>query len=65
MGPNLQETFKIWSHLLRKSVMDNFIFCAVIVKQLQENTDLFHVEIFYEDLGRNELKTGKATSFKK
>ena len=33
MWPNPQETAdsvqRIWSHLLRKSLMENFIFCAV------------------------------------
>ena len=26
----------IWSHLLQKSLMDNFIFCAVKVQELYE-----------------------------
>ena len=30
----------IWSHLLKKSLMENFIFCAVITKILQKSTYL-------------------------
>ena len=30
MWPNPQKT-RIWSHLLNKSLMENFIFCAVVV----------------------------------
>ena len=29
-GPNPQETERIWLHLLKKSLIENFIFCAVI-----------------------------------
>ena len=29
MLPNPQETADTWSHLLKKSFMENFIFCAV------------------------------------
>ena len=31
MRPNPQET-AFWSHLLEKSLMENFIFCAVTVE---------------------------------
>ena len=34
---------RIWSHLLRKSLMENFIFCAVNVKLLQP----FHVSVLF------------------
>ena len=37
----------------------------MIAKRLHKNTNLFLVEIFHEDVGRNELKTGEVTSFKK
>ena len=40
MRPNPQET---WSHLLKKSLMENFIFCTVrilqqMMLQLRQNT---------------------------
>ena len=40
MWPNPQET---WSHLLKKSLMENFIFCTVrilqqVMLQLRQNT---------------------------
>ena len=32
-GTNFPLLSRIWSHLLKKSVMENFIFCAVLVDQ--------------------------------
>ena len=36
----IRRKLQIWSHLLKKSVMENFIFCAVLVAQLGVSTDL-------------------------
>ena len=33
---------QIWSHLLKKSVMENFIFCAVLVITIQAYSEPFH-----------------------
>ena len=35
------QKLRIWSHLLKKSLMENFIFCAVIVNTFsQESTKI-------------------------
>ena len=31
----IRRKLHIWSHLLKKSLMENFIFCAKIIKDLQ------------------------------
>ena len=38
---------QIWSHLLKKSLMENFIFCAVIVAQNWNLGDWFLVRYQY------------------
>ena len=38
---------RIWSHLLKKSLMENFIFCAVIVAQNWNLGDWFLVRYQY------------------
>ena len=38
----IRSFLRIWSHLLQKSLMENFIFCAVI-----RNTALFYIEGFF------------------
>ena len=43
---------RIWSHLLKKSLMENFIFCAVLVKE--EVLHNFH--ICYKLCIRNTLE---------
>ena len=30
----IRSFLRIWSHLLKKSLMENFIFCAMILKKL-------------------------------
>ena len=40
----------IWSHLLKKSVMENFIFCSLILIQLHHRGYLLSVRSFYSDL---------------
>ena len=34
----LEQRLRIWSHLLKKSVMEGFIFCAVYVRRRLANT---------------------------
>ena len=53
MWPNPQET-AVWSYLLKKSLMENFIFCAVkIARQwwlnivIKESKQLYITLIFY------------------
>ena len=36
----ISRKLRIWSHLLKKSVMENFIFCAMIFKQTCSMCDL-------------------------
>ena len=33
-------SMRIWSHLLKKSLMENFIFCAVIFQKIRIDTSL-------------------------
>ena len=35
----IRRKLRIWSHLLKKSLMENFIFCAVISSILQKLSD--------------------------
>ena len=59
-------SFLIWSHLLEKSLIENFIFCAVTVSCLYENfvtkdidTDslYLHISILsFKHLARSPLK---------
>ena len=34
---------RIWSHLLKKSLMENFIFCAVMVQKLRKKCTKEHL----------------------
>ena len=36
---------QIWSHLLKKSVMENFIFCAVLLFRDRKNIILYTVTL--------------------
>ena len=38
----IRRKLQIWSHLLKKSVMENFIFCAVLVITIQAYFEPFH-----------------------
>ena len=59
MWPNPQET-AVWSHLLKKYLMENFIFCAVWWKL----NDLYLIlqETFFQEMPYEELNLG-GTSF--
>ena len=48
MRPNPQET-AIWSHLLKKSRMENFIFCAVYLEKL---THSVWGRMYFKQIGR-------------
>ena len=37
---------RIWSHLLKKSLMENFIFCAVIIFSTVQIRNIFRVLVF-------------------
>ena len=39
----IRSFLRIWPHLLKKYLMENFIFCAVSVKQKESNVPLFHL----------------------
>ena len=47
MWPNPQKIVGIWSHLLKKSLMENFIFCAVSNKRKNDKTTTNSVEITF------------------
>ena len=32
----IRRKLRIWSHLLKKSLMENFIFCAVLISAIQD-----------------------------
>ena len=36
---------RIWSHLLKKSVMESFIFCAVSESKKLQNSDLMYYNV--------------------
>ena len=36
-GDQIRRKMRIWSHLLMKSLLENFIFCRVSVLQISEN----------------------------
>ena len=38
----LRRMLRIWSHLLKKSLMENFIFCALQPENLIEKPDPIH-----------------------
>ena len=48
---------------MKKSVLDNFIFVCSDCKTASQKYESFSCRNFF--LGRNELKTGEVTSFKK
>ena len=35
----IRRKLRIWSHLLKKSLMENFVFCAVFVTKTVSNFD--------------------------
>ena len=37
----IRRKLRIWSHLLKKFLMENFIFCAVLIKMLQMDNSFF------------------------
>ena len=43
----IRRKLRIWSHLLKKSLMENFIFCKVIDLSFPEIKNLCHVFLFY------------------
>ena len=47
----IRRKLRIWSHLLKKSLMENFIFCAVDLptKIIKANSDIF-TEVIYKEL---------------
>ena len=47
---------QIWSHLLKKSLMENFIFCAVITKVMNKDSSTTSGNIYLFKLKKNSPK---------
>ena len=49
----IRRNMRIWSHLLKKSLIKSFIFCAFYVKSVLETSssvyfvDIFHTDVFF------------------
>ena len=56
MSPNLKET-AVWSHLLKKFVIETFIFCAVILFLISNNFVNFRF-VFIKNMDKKEVMTG-------
>ena len=41
----IRSFLQIWSHLMKKFLMENFIFCAVLVFNKTDDNDKFHVSL--------------------
>ena len=37
----IKDLLRIWSHLLKKSLMENFIFCAVVLEILRSSNQIY------------------------
>ena len=46
----ISRKLQIWSHLLKKSLMKNFIFVPYITKHLAQNYELKQADLFYANL---------------
>ena len=44
----IRRKLRIWSHLRKKSLMENFIFCAVSLPLYKILTNIFLVKLFYD-----------------
>ena len=37
----IKDLLRIWSHLLKKSLMENFIYCAVVLEILRSSNQIY------------------------
>ena len=44
-GDRIRRKIWIWSHLLKKSLMENFVFCALLGKSLSELLEITQREV--------------------
>ena len=51
----IRRKLRIWSHLLKKSVMENFIFCTVIGSRLKTITEYFFKQFEMTPLKLEEI----------
>ena len=52
----IRKKLRIWSYLLKKSLMENFIFCASAETILSLNLCCFPMQLVLETLTRNKEK---------
>ena len=53
----IRKKLRIWSHLLKKSLMENFIFCAVKKQRVASSLELSLEKSFDRDVFKDSLKS--------
>ena len=53
----IRKKLRIWSHLLKKSLMENFIFCAVKKQHVASSLELSLEKSFDRDVFKDSLKS--------